>query len=787
MRTRRGKSGPVVQGRSHSSGNQTERSPGMWRFLIAVMLTILICGGNLSAQQVSKAKRKATHGHKITKRTGIAPRYIKSPARPVPTLSNPAGPRLTAVARSDQDSVVLRWAPNTPLAWLAGNRHGYIVERITMLKDVNAARATLRSLSREPIRPWSLKEWEERISKDDRYQAVAVQALYGKTFVPGPDVGPTTALKEAADELTNRFGFALFAADVDPTAADGLGLRFVDKDVKPGETYSYRIYLAGKDSLIHLDTAFTVGTASAFTRPPAPVNLVAESGEHSVTLRWKSPIDPRGGLTAFYIYRSSGSGNNYDRLNSVPFVTATRGKLNGDQVFTDTSAIDYVHYRYKVEGITPFADVSLPAFVEGFAEDLTPPPPPTIKKPVQLKDGVVQISWDMPKTSPDLAGFVVSRSSFALKDYRLLLRPGARMPSPGKSAGEETRELMKLILPASARTFVDSNATTKEPYYVVGAVDTAGNLAQSLPAYLEVMDTARPSMPEGLTGIIDKEGIVHLRWRLGPESNIIGYRVLWANDPNHEFSQRVNRPLPDTTFVDTVNIHTLSHYIYYRVAAVSDRYIQSPLSEILSLRRPDVVPPASPVFLDVRVTDESVALRWARSPSDDVEKQVLTRRTEGEEGWHLLRTLGKSDTAYLDTLVQQDVVYEYRIEAVDSSGLHSVPSPAVEGRPYDTGVREPISDLSGQYNKRKKEVLLRWKYFTRKKEKYWFVVYRSENQSPVMEYSSAPGNVREFRDARVRESDTYRYTIRVKVGGGAQSPLSDTVAVDIKAQTSRKK
>jgi len=192
-----------------------------------------------------------------------------------------------------------------------------------------------------------------------------------------------------------------------------------------------------------------------------------------------------------------------------------------------------------------------------------------------------------------------------------------------------------------------------------------------------------------------------------------------------------------------------------------------------------VVPPASPVFLDVRVTDESVRLHWAPSPSDDVAKQILARRTEGDDEWHVLRTLGRSETSYLDTLVRQKVVYEYRIEAVDSTGLHSAPSPAVEARPYDSGIREPVSELSANYDKKNKNVLVRWKYSTRRKEQYWFVVYRSENKSPMMEYSSAAGNVREFRDDRVKGSDIYHYAIRVKVEGGAQSPLSDTTVVTI--------
>lgn len=741
----------------------------MHRLLLAIALVLLVIAGNLSAQRKPAARQKhATKRAAASKHSGEKP-------------SLPSHPHLTAVARSDQDSIVVRWAPSTPLAWLAGNKFGYVVERVTMLKNTKAARATFRTLAPSPMKPWTLEEWKSRISKDDRYQAVAVQALYGKNFVPRPSEGPTAALKDAADELTNRFGFSLFAADIDPIAANGLGLRLVDKDVRLGETYSYRIRLAGRDSLLHLDTAYTIATASAFVRPPAPIGLTADPGEHSITLRWKSPVDPRGGLTAFNVYRSTDRGQNYRKLNDLPFLTATgeKERAAGNQLFTDTSAIDYVHYRYMVEGITPFADASAPAEVDGMALDLTPPLPANIKKPVELRLGIVRIDWDMPAKSSDLAGFVVSRSSFALKNYHLLFRRGTKMPSPGKGASEETRELMQLILPANARSYVDSAATKAEPYYVVGAVDTAGNLSQSLPAYSETIDTTRPVMPKGLAGTIDNNGVVHLHWRLGPERNIIGYRLLWANEPTHEFSQRINEPLPDTVFVDTVNIHTLSHYIYYRVAAVTDRYIQSPPSEIFELRRPDVVPPASPVFQDVHVTESSVLLRWVPSPSDDVERQILSRRIQGKEKWELLHTMGQKERQYLDTMVIEKIVYEYQIEAVDSTGLHSPPSVAVQARPYDSGVRDPVTELSARYIPTSRQVRLQWKYAPRRKEKYWFVIYRAQDKSPVMEYSSAVGTTREFEDRRVEKSTSYKYSIRVKAEGGAESPLSEITEIRV--------
>jgi hypothetical protein len=112
--------------------------------------------------------------------TGSLAAQRKTPAKSGEEKSSvPSRPHLTAVARSDQDSIVLRWAPSTALGWIAGNRLGYIIERVTMLKDPKAARTSLHRLNAVPIKPWNLDEWKARISNNNRYAAVAVQALYG--------------------------------------------------------------------------------------------------------------------------------------------------------------------------------------------------------------------------------------------------------------------------------------------------------------------------------------------------------------------------------------------------------------------------------------------------------------------------------------------------------------------------------------------------------------------------------------------------------------------------------
>ncbi len=693
---------------------------------------------------------------------------------------------LAMLARSSPDSIVLRWAPAKPGAWLEANRYGYLLERVTMGKDGKAVPGSLRRLAASPMKPWTLDEWKARAPRNDRFAAVAAQSLYGKSFKESSDAPSGVAMHNGVVELEGRFGFALFAADNDPLVATGLALRYVDREVRAGEQYVYRLHLAVKDTSYHVDTAYAAASPVAEEPPPPPPNVTAEGFDRHITLRWdENP--PGRAFSGYNVYRSDDGGKSYRQLNENPIVTpyrvGAREKLLPN--YTDTTVVNYVKYHYRVRGITPFAELSKPADIEAWGTDRTPPPRPILLQPKQTGRNRVTLTWQMPDTARDIAGYIVSRSAQNLEGYApISARVPSGEPSRKKGAknapGMETATLMKQLLPPSARTYVDDAASSAEPYYMVGAVDTAGNLSQSLPAYAAIIDSVPPRTPTGLAGTIDTNGVVHLHWHLGPEPNIIGYRVLWANDPRHEFTMRTPRPVKDTVFADTVNIHTLTHYIYYRIAAVNDRFIHSPLTPILALRRPDVVPPGAPQFINVSVSDSAVMLAWANSSSDNVKNQRLYRRKPGEGAWTMLASLPSRENSFTDRKVSRGEMYEYSLEAVDSSGLRSSLALPVQGRPYDTGMRAGISDLRAALDAKGKSVRLTWTYRPAFKERYWFVIYRSFGADGLTQYQSVDSRAHTFEDHDFIGGGTYRYAVRVMTEKGGRSPLSQPQPVLVK-------
>jgi uncharacterized protein len=679
-------------------------------------------------------------------------------ARPEIDTSDPRRARIELLTRSYGDSVVLRWGPSKPGAWTIANKLGYIVER-ARISESDQTKPQFERLTQAALIPWPLDEWKRRIARENRYGAIAAQMLYGSKADPDMNQRSFNSLKDASIELSNRHGFALFAADNDAIAAEGLALRFADRNVRAGERYIYRVFVASHDLTYTIDSAYSVVDVDPRNTYPAPMDLEAEGRDGRIVLSWKNY--PSMSYSGFRVFRADAGSENYREITSTPVITVTPGNAiaEPDPGYHDTTIVNYRRYKYRVVGVSPFAELSEPAEISAFGRDLTAPPAPIIENPKQTGRNRVTIKWSLSgdASASDLNGFVIARSSASDGGFVQIT------PQP---------------ISKSAREFTDNNATPAEPYYMVGSVDTAGNVAPSLVGHAVIIDSMPPAVPTGLTASVDTTGIVTLRWNLGPEPDIIGYRVLWANDPTHEFTQRTNIPVKDTMFVDTVSLKTLTPYVYYRIAALDDRYNHSEMSPMLAVRRPDIIPPDASVFQDVFVTDSSVDLRWNISTSKDLKEQRLYRREGESSAYRLYKTFGPRVDQFIDHDVKQTVIYDYQLETVDSAGLVSERAMAVRGRPYDPGTRPNVEGLRAILDK-DGNVRVSWSYPRPPQERYWFVLYRSVGEHDVSPYKAIEPGKSEFIDNSLPQKGLYKYSIRVKTSKGGESPMSAVVTVNI--------
>ncbi|MBI4534796.1 MAG: hypothetical protein HY708_00870 [Ignavibacteriae bacterium] len=188
------------------------------------------------------------------------------------------------------------------------------------------------------------------------------------------------------------------------------------------------------------------------------------------------------------------------------------------------------------------------------------------------------------------------------------------------------------------------------------------------------------------------------------------------------------------------------------------------------------------MFMDVQVSDSSVMLSWAASTSEDVQAHVLYRRVSEQKRWEPLITLSRTADRYVDKGVNQNTMYEYLIEALDSSGYRTPAELSVQARPYDTGVRSPVTGLRASYDEGERRVILSWSYSPRKQESFYYVVYRATAASALSQYKSVSSTRQTFLDAELVGPGTYEYAIKVMTESGAQSPLSERARVTVSSR-----
>ncbi|NLU19240.1 MAG: hypothetical protein GXW89_00890 [Phycisphaerae bacterium] len=179
------------------------------------------------------------------------------------------------------------------------------------------------------------------------------------------------------------------------------------------------------------------------------------------------------------------------------------------------------------------------------------------------------------------------------------------------------------------------------------------------------VDEQAPTAPSNLQAIAVSPTQIDLSWTAATDNVAVSYyRVL---RDGHEAGTT-----PHATFSDT-ELTPLTEYTY-TVIAVDQAGNESPASAAVSVTTPDVdlEPPTVPAGLvAVVIASDQIKLSWIPSMDNVAVSHYRVLRDDAEAG-----TTG--DTTFLDTGLQPQTLYTYRVVAVDTSNNPSASSAPVE-------------------------------------------------------------------------------------------------------------
>lgn len=665
-------------------------------------------------------------------------------------------PTVKMIAKPREGTILLRWAPTSPMAWKFGNTYGYTIERYTITRAGKVLEKPEKKLmGQAPFKPMPLAGWQKVVDTSD-YGAIVAQAIYGESFNTNlQQKGSAMDIVNRASELEQRFAYSLFSADRSFSIAKMAALGYVDKTVLPDEKYLYRVFVNVPVAKMKIDTG-VVFTGLADEQPlPRPLDLGAMFTDKAAMLSWNYVL-LKDVYNSYILEKSSGPGQPFIRVNKEPIVNVNeKDTLTPARIYyIDSLKANYNVYSYRVRGLDPFGEIGpVSDTVEGKGLPSLPYNP-FIKKYNITGPQQVDLAWEFPVAgNPLITGFHIVNAPDAKGPYDTIQRN----------------------IPADARQFVLNRPLLPSNYMAIVAVGVNGTMAPSFPVLVQPEDTIPPAVPTGLQGRIDSTGKVFLHWNKNTEKDMFGYRVFRSNTADGPFVQLTVSPAPDTAFIDSVQLHTLHHKIYYKILSSDKRYNQSAFTAVLELTKPDKVLPSAPVFSHYDLVDGKVKLTWINSPDAEVVKYRLLRRDKAKQivSWEVIKEFTNTH-AVKDSLTdapRHENAFAYTLQAVAADGLVSEYAPELTIIIKDDPSSFPLPVVKTLADRDAKQITVSWRYDMKGVKQFW--LYRAAGDEPVSLLQVLDGSRFQFIDKNLTINKKYQYTIKVIMENGRQSRFAE--------------
>lgn len=661
---------------------------------------------------------------------------------------------INVIGRYTDNAVELIYFPDKNKALYQGLKKGFIIERA----EFTAHSDSLSYKQIAEVFPYEESAWSTLMdsSKEETKKDITLAKEFydNRDRQSGGKFSFDKGIKEMQEQkFKEDFEYIIFVMNAikNNSVARALALSYTDNNTEENKEYVYRVTL--KEDLQDYtvgDGIYLIETIKGSDKVER--DIYVKTWDKKLTFIWEE----NDMITGAYVERKNNITGEFELLNKKPVLksdpTSTRNS------YTDENLTNYINYEYRFYGINPFGEKAYFGTAKGMPKDLTPPVNPSIVSGKNDQPEEVNITWKMPIMETDLKGFIVARSTKNKGRYQIL---------------------HSNLLPKTTTSYTDKTySKEKDNYYVVQAIDTTGNISSSSPYFVTVIDSIPPVKPEFISGKIDSLGIVTLDIDLNKERDLMGgYRLFRSNAPEHEFSA-ISEGFHEkdtiykkamTVFKDTVTLKSLTPYIYYKIKALDYNFNQSPYSEVLKVKRPDLIPPETPVFKNVKVGKETIELEFVLSSSDDVIAQTLYRKIDLNEAWEEYATIENDENKFIDKEVKTGVKYYYSLQAKDDSDNLSEFSVPVMGKPYDDGIRPPVQNI--KLSNQKNQASITWEY-KEMDDKTYFVIYKKNQKGNLVQYKSVSEMI--FSE-KVKLNDEFAVKVFTKDGG--QSKISKIVKV----------
>jgi uncharacterized protein len=526
-----------------------------------------------------------------------------------------------------------------------------------------------------------------------------------------------------------------------------LGICYDDASVEKNKFYEYKVTSLSKGSEIELGLSEKLFSEN-YEPILAPKNIQFKTGNRKVSFTWDP--EPNRYFGANIYKRANDTGQFYKITKDPVILSKTKNPQGaedyGSEFFVDTKLKANTKYEYYLEAIDFFGEASQRSkSLIVSLKDLDPPKAPdSVFSKVDGKR--VVLKWKKKIKEEDLAGFNIYRTVKNDTDFV---------------------KMNENLLSVKDTSYTDQLFEFHSYMYAVSCVDRDSNESVSNPCHVEVYDNEAPAKPQKL--IIEPDsGKLTLKWAKNKEQDLKGYLIYRTINKNTEDNYVKITPtaIKENYYVDVLAKNIKNKFLY-KIVALDESLNRSPYSDFAIARMPDVSPPNPPFLKSISLNEKrQIYIEWLANAEPDLAGYSIYRKNKNDSSAGVKKLneklLDSKVSRYTDRYIEEGVIYEYYLDAVDSSLNVSNPSNHLiyKMRSQNPENELQISSFEVRYNNKRQRVELSWKLKTSVSLK-GSVVYKLKagetNFSPI---SGALEDVK-LSDPDVMKEQSYTYQVRV--------------------------
>ena len=445
-----------------------------------------------------------------------------------------------------------------------------------------------------------------------------------------------------------------------------LGIYGVDRDVKDGDRWEYRVSdVTAGGAVVRPRTSTVVAYPSTIAFTPVRT-LRVEQGDSTVDVWWHIE---RGSHPArsLEVWRREGRDGRFEKVDSIDFFLVV-----GDTVqarWRDSDVGPDRQFSYYAVPRDVFFNRGAPSdTVTAYTVPLLSLSLPDSVRAAGTEEGI-RVSWRYPE--PERARTIRVYRSLSLDSGWVRV---AEIPARDTAFTDPWMEAMRVV------------------YYRLTVTSVRGDESPPTGAvFAHFRNPLAPAPPAGVQ-VGAGEGGVRLSWAPAGDAGLRGYRVYRTDAPVDTIEPGLSwltaSPLlgpADTTFLDTAAL-VPGRARTWAVQAISASGVASGLSHPVQLAAPPA-PPPTPTGLHGRVEGGAAELLWDDMTESDlvVAGYVVLRRPAGAAGTELRpltpQPVPAPHNAFRDTTATPGEAYEYAVRSVDYLGRSSPASAPIRLRP----------------------------------------------------------------------------------------------------------